>query len=154
MAAKIICLASVAGYCKDGVNARRVAAVDEGGQLSDRGSGSQHTRDVVSGFERQHTHVWQLIEVLSVRPQDCRTDVGFSRVVGGQREPPVAELRIQIVKVACRSVGCLEEVEAIILNLVHTQSVMAGSIRHQLPKTASALRGERCGASSTLDKDD
>jgi hypothetical protein len=62
-------------------------------------------------------------------------------------------LSIKVVKVSCRSIGCPEKIKAIILNIIHAQSVAAGSIRHQLPKPARAFGRERRGVSSTLDKD-
>jgi hypothetical protein len=93
-----------------------------------------------------------LIEVLCVRLQDCDANIGFARVVGGQHKFPIAELGVKIMEVSSGSISCLEKIKAIIANLVHTQPIAAGGIRHQLPKTARSFGGERCGASAALNQ--
>jgi hypothetical protein len=57
------------------------------------------------------------------------------------------------MKVSSCGIGCLENIQAIIPNLVHTQPIATGGIRHQLPKTARSFGGERCGAPAALNKD-
>src|SRR5664279_1642916 len=95
----------------------------------------------------------QSIKVLRVPSQDRRPNIGFSGVVCCEREFPIAKLCVQIVKVTRRGIRSFEEVEAIIANLVHMQSVAAGRIGHELPKTARAFRRERINASAAFDKD-
>ena len=91
-----------------------------------------------------------MIEVLCVALQDCDSHIGFARVVRGQRKFPIAELGVKIMEVSSGSIGCLEEIKAIILNLVHSQPIATGRIRHQLPKTARSFRRQCCGAPAAL----
>src|SRR6266702_5754458 len=128
-------------------------ALCQRGRLSAELRRCQHARNIISGLKRQHSQVYQLIEILAVSSEHRRSDVCFTRVVGCQREFPIAELHEQVVKISRSRVRCLEQIDAVILNLIDTQSVTARRIRHQLPETPRSL-GRKCHKTPTaLDKD-
>ena len=77
-------------------------------RLSENPGRGQHAGNIISGFERKHAQVGQLIEVLGMGLQDCSSYVGFPCVVGGEHKFPISESCTEIVKVSRGCIGRLE----------------------------------------------
>jgi hypothetical protein len=73
-------------------------------------------------------------------------------VVGGESEIPVAELRVQIAKIASGSPGGFHYVQAVISPWADLKAVPARGLRHELPEPERPLGGQGCSTAAALDQ--